>query len=111
MFIATFMAAGVGNYLFHIIRDLYEVQTRGAADLAYSYLSYALYCSLLATGIGISQLRQHAGFKPNNTWWSKVRSFLLIWGFISLLQNFDINMRQFSVLENLAFTASLFGIQ
>ena len=111
MFRATFMAAGVGNYLFHIIRDLYEVQTRGAADLAYSYLSYALYCSLLATGIGISQLRQHAGFKPNNTWWSKVRSFLLIWGFISLLQNFDINMRQFSVLENLAFTASLFGIQ
>ena len=110
MFIATFMAAGVGNFVFHIIRDLYEVHTKGFADLACSYLSYALYCGLLATGIGISQLRQHAGARPSNTWWGRVYSFVVIWGFITLLQNFDINMRQYSVLENLAFTASLFGI-
>ena len=109
MFIATFMAAGVGNFIFHFIRDLYEIHTKGAAELAFSYLSYALYCSLLAIGIGISQLRLHAGIKPADTWWGRARSFVVVWGFIVLLQNFDINMRPFSVQDNIAFTASLFG--
>ena len=110
MFLATFMAAGVGNLVFHVIRDLHEIDTKGPGELACSYLSYALYCSLLATGIGISQLRQHAGIRPANTKWGRVRSFVAVWAFIVLLQNFDINMRPFSVLDNLAFTASLFGL-
>ena len=109
MFLATFMAAGVGNFLFHFIRDLYEVHTRGFSALATSYLSYALYCAALAVGIGISQLRLHNGVKPQDTPLARLKSFIVVWGFIVLLQNFDINMRPFSIEENIRFTASLFG--
>lgn len=108
MFIATFMAAGTGNFVFHFIRDLGEIHTHGMMELTRSYLSYALYCSVLATGIGLSQLRLHAGIKPGESIGARAWSFVVVWGFIVILQNFDINMRMFSVEDNLRFTASLF---
>lgn len=109
MFMATFMAAGIGNFLFHFIRDLYDVHTKGLAILVTSYQNYALYCALLAVGIALSQLRLHAGVKPADTVMAKLRSFFVVWGFVVVLQNFDINMRLFAISDNIRFTASLFG--
>ncbi len=110
MFFATFMAAGVGNLIFHFIRDLPDINTLGFWKMLESYESYTLYCALLATAIGFSQLRQHAGITPPNTRLGRLRAFFVIWTFIVLLQNFDVTMRDFTLGQLLAFNASLFGL-
>ena len=64
MFFATFMAAGVGNALWHFFRDIDLIATQGMAAALASYTSYAFYCLILATGVGLSQVRANLGKRP-----------------------------------------------
>ncbi len=110
MFFATFMAAGVGNLLFHLMRDIPEMKAHGIWATFESYTSYMFYCVMLAIGIGISQLRLHAGIKPSPTALGRLWSFFVIWFFIVCLHTFDPWTHTYTFREHFAFLASLFGI-
>ena len=57
LFAATFMAAGVGNFLFHFLRDHDNLFRRGFWDGLAFYAPYAVYALILSVAIGLSQLR------------------------------------------------------
>ena len=77
MFFATFMAAGVGNALWHFFRDIDLIATQGMAAALVSYTSYAFYCLVLATGVGLSQVRANLGKRPPSGMIGRLYSFVL----------------------------------
>lgn len=110
MFFATFMAAGVGNAIWHFIRDIDVVATMGLAGALETYTSYAFYCLILATGVGVSQVRASMGVKPTATFFGRLYSFLFVWSFVVCLHVFSDESRNHTLGERLSFLASLFGV-
>jgi hypothetical protein len=110
IFFATFMAAGVGNALYHFIRDIDTVAIVGLAKAAENYTSYLLYCLVLAIGIGISQARIRAGRKPSPTLIGTLWSMLCVWTFFVVLHVFGYPTRNLPLRERLSFLANLFGL-
>ena len=110
VFFATFMAAGVGNAVWHFMRDLNVVAEQGFRLALESFSSYAFYCLVLAIGISISQVRANAGFRPGNTVFERLYSFLSVWGFVVCLHAFSDGSRNHTLLERLSFVARLFGV-
>lgn len=109
MFFATFMAAGVGNALWHFLRQIDTVATMGLAASAQAFTSYLFYAVILATGIGLSQVRASRGIRPSSTVYGRVYSFLLVWSFVVGLHVFGAESAR-SFGERLSFMASLFGV-
>lgn len=110
MFFATFMAAGVGNALWHFLRDIDLVASMGPAQALQTYASYAFYCTVLATGIGLSQVRAQQGRKPADGIPGRVWSFVVVWGFVVLLHVFSDGSRTHTLGERMRFLLSLFGV-
>lgn len=110
LFFATFMAAGVGNAIFHFVRDINLEAGNGLLNDFIDYQSYLFYCTVLATGIGISQLRFNRGITPSNTALGRVWSFICIWGFVGGLYIFGVDERTYSLMERLSFMANLLGL-
>jgi hypothetical protein len=110
VFFATFMAAGVGNALYHYIRDINAVAIVGLWKATESYASYLFYCVVLAIGIGISQARVSAGRKPSSTFIGTSWSMLCVWTFIVCLHVFADETRILSFPDRCSFFASLFGL-
>ena len=109
LFFATFMAAGVGNALFHFMSEIELLETMGLGGMVESYYSYLFYCFVLATGIGISQVLASAGYKPSSTVWGRVQSFVVVWGFVTLLHIFSDESRNHSLLERMHYLATMLG--
>ena len=105
---ATFMAAGVGNLLFHAVRELDRVPALGLPQAVLGLQTYAFYCLILATGIVVSQLRSAPLVTEGG--WLKTRAapFLGVMLFFCLLQVFDDTRRTMSLLDHLRFFVSLF---
>jgi hypothetical protein len=110
MFFATFMAAAVGNALWHFFRDIDLVARLGLAAALETYASYAFYCVILATGVGLSQIRLNAGIRPSPTLPGKLYSFLCVWSFVVCMHLFSDGSRTHTLGERLSFLASLFGV-
>jgi hypothetical protein len=110
VFFATFMAAGVGNALYHFIRDLRDVAGLGWATAAENYVSYLFYCLLLATGIGVSQARISAGRVLPASFAGGLWNLLCVWSFFVCLRVFGDETRGFPLLDRVAFFLSLFGV-
>ena len=110
MFFATFMAAGVGNALWHFFRDIDLIATQGMAAALASYTSYAFYCVVLATGVGLSQVRANLGKRPSATMIGRVYSFFFVWSFVVCMHIFSDGSRNHPLGERLSFLASLFGV-
>lgn len=110
VFVATFMAAGVGNAVYHFVRDLHLVATHGLAWALESYASYAFYCAALATGIGLSQLRATSGRPAPTGRLAAIRGGLFVWTVVLLLHPFGNETRELSLVQRFAFVASLFGV-
>lgn len=110
VFFATFMAAGVGNALYHFIRDINTVAIMGLAKASANYTSYLFYCFVLAIGIGISQARMNAGRKPALTLPGTLWSVLCVWTFFVSLRVFGDETRILSLQDRFSFFASLFGL-
>jgi hypothetical protein len=110
VFFATFMAAGVGNAVYHFIRDIGVVATMGPWGAVESYTSYLFYCVVLATGIGISQARVNAGIRPPDGVLGRAWSFVCVWGFVVCLNIFGNESRVHTLSERLSFMGSLFGV-
>lgn len=110
VFFATFMAAGVGNAIFHFVREIDLVASMGLSASLESYTSYLFYCVVLATGIGLSQVRVNAGIKPSPTLAGRLFSYAVVWGFVVSLHVFSNETRDLSFVERLSFMGSLWGI-
>lgn len=110
MFFATFMAAGVGNALWHFLYDIQVVTSMGLARALESYTSYAFYCLALATGIGLSQVRASRGIRPPSTLFGRLYSFLFVWSFVICLHVFGDESRNHSLTERFLFFLNLFGV-
>lgn len=110
MFFATFMAAGVGNALWHFVRDIELVATQGLAPALGSFASYAFYALLLAIGVGLSQVRANMGIKPSATLIGRLYSFFFVWSFVVCLHVFSDGSRNHTLTERLSFMAYQFGV-
>jgi hypothetical protein len=109
-FCATFMAAGVGNAIYHFVRDIDRVFSLGPVAALQGYGSYAFYCLLLASGIAISQVR--TGSAPrSNALHSRVWAFACVWGFVICIHVFGgIEDRTLGFGTRASFTLHQFGL-
>lgn len=110
MFFATFMAAGVGNAIWHFTWDIHLLATIGLVGAVETYSSYLFYCVVLATGIGLSQVRANMGIRPSPTFFGRCCSFLFVWSFVVCLHVFGDESRKHTLGERFSFLASLFGV-
>ena len=110
VFFATFMAAGVGNAIYHFLRDIHLVAQMGWQDAVAGYAGNLFYCAVLALGIGISQVRLSAGRQLSPSWAARLWSVLCVWSFFVGLQVFGYESRSFSFHDRVAFFLQLFGV-
>lgn len=110
MFFATFMAAGVGNAMWHFVRDIDLVATQGLVSALGSFASYAFYALLLAIGVGLSQVRMNRGIKPSATLIGRLYSFLFVWSFVVCMHVFSDGSRKHTLYERLSFMANQIGV-
>ena len=87
VFFATFMAAGVGNAIFHFFRQLDLLFTQGVRAATQGFSSYLVYCAILASAIGISQARKGntAELTQPTSFATRTKSFVCVWGLVLLL--------------------------
>jgi hypothetical protein len=105
----------VGVPLFHFVRDIDVVRQLGLWRAVAGYHVYMCYASMLAIGIGVSQIRKMG--MPRNLPLSPQGSFLRkrvlpIFGvilFFCFLQVFDELRRTVPIREHLLFLTRLIG--
>lgn len=109
VFFATFMAAGVGNALYHFLRDIHLVASLGWQEAVIGYASNLFYCTVLALGIAVSQARLTAGRELSEGWAARLWSMLCIWGFFVVLRVFAEESRTLGFADRWSFFLKLFG--
>jgi hypothetical protein len=110
-FCATFMAAGVGNAIYHFVRDIDQVFSLGPARALMGSGSYAFYCVVLALGIAISQVRSSEGAPRSAGIGSRIGSFVCVWGFVVCIHPFGgLEDRTLPFLTRVSFTLHQFGV-
>ena len=106
---ATFIAAGVGNFLFHFMEN-YTLATYGLLEALVRAQTYAFYCVVLATGIIVSQLRNRK-HDPNAGWVRRqLIPSLVVASFFCFLSFFDGPQRHVSLAEHFQFLFHVFGV-
>ena len=108
---ATFVAACLGNFIYHFIRDIHFVVELGFWRALIGEQSHAFYTLLLATGIGISQMRQPAVNVSGGWLQTRVLPCLWVVGFFCVLHVFDAPLdREHTVWQRAQFLFHLFGV-
>jgi hypothetical protein len=107
---ATFMAAGVGNLLFHFIISPERVAKIGLWQALAGSKTFAIYCAVLSAGIAVSQLRGQRRRPAGGTLLSRTLSLLGIMAFYCLLHIFDDPLGMVPLFDHLRFFLSLFLI-
>ena len=89
LFMATLAAAGLGNWLFHFLRDQELIFRHGFWNALLMYRSYAVYALILGVAISISQMRSIANRGKLPAGLAKVRAFCVIMLFYLLICIFE----------------------
>jgi hypothetical protein len=112
LFFATFMAAGVGNALYHFFRDVDLLFSMGPRAALLGFDSYVFYCVVLALSIAISQLRSGPDSAPKkNGVLPRAWSFACVWSVVLCLHVFGgIESRTYSLQQRLSFMAHQLGV-
>jgi hypothetical protein len=112
VFFATFMAACVGNLLFHFMRDIRFVVDMGPAKALIGEESHAFYTFILALGIACSQLRPRSIGQPSRGWLrARLLPALRVMLFFCLLHIFDAPVdRVHTIGQRMGFLLHLFGL-
>jgi hypothetical protein len=115
-FCATFMAAGVGNAIYHFVRDIDRVFSLGPGLAIAGYGSYVFYCVALASGIAISQVRTGSGpsaasrAAESSGFSTRLKAFVSVWGFVVILHVFGfVEDRTISFSDRVSFLVHQFG--
>lgn len=110
MLAATFAAAGLGNAIFHFMRDIEPVAEIGLWSALVGFQSYIFYAVLLSVGIGVSQLRAERKPRKTTTWFRmRVVSPAAVLLFYCVLHVFDDTSRAHPLSERFVFLANMFG--
>jgi len=110
VFFATFMAAGVGNAIYHFVRRIGFVASEGLVNATVNFTSYIFYCVVLATAIAISQVRSTAGVQLPTSRLGRFSAFAWIWTFVVCVHIFGDESRTYTLSERLQFMANLMGV-
>jgi hypothetical protein len=110
VFFATFMAAGVGNFIFHFIRDNEYVAEVGFRMTVIGYQTLAFYCVVLSIGIGLSQIRSSRGRTHRGWVRGQLMPSLGVMLFYCLLEVFMITYSPHSLSQRFSFLLHLFGV-
>jgi hypothetical protein len=105
---AAFMAAGVGNLLFHFIREFDEVEHLGLWRSIVGLQTYAFYCVVLSASIAISQWRNGAARTSAPRIKDRAASFATVMLFFCLVNVFADTRRTIPLSTHLDFFVSLF---
>jgi hypothetical protein len=110
LFFATIMAATVGNFIYHFVRDIgYYTRNFGFMKQLEVFQSLAFYCVVLGVGIGLSQMRIHRE-RIHHGW---IRRQLIpsinVMGFYCILSVFAVG-GQFSLMDRFSFLGHIFGV-
>ena len=109
LFFATFMAAGVGNFLYHFTRDARYVADLGLGGALRGFQAFGFYCATLGIAIGISQMR--SAKRAVRKGWLR-RQFipsLTVLLFYCLMQVFMHTYSPFSLGDHFSFVLRLLG--
>jgi hypothetical protein len=109
LFAATIAAAGFGNASYHFFRDLNYIEELGFWRALAGFQTYIFYTTVLAVGIGISQMRQRKIEKLN---WIRGRLIpaLCVSSFFCVLRIFDYTYKRYPIQESFRFLAHLFNL-
>jgi hypothetical protein len=89
IFFATFVAASVGNVLFHFMRDIYKAVNLGLPRTIAGYDTYVFYSLILALGISISQVRSRKPHASRGWLHQRLAAPAVVFGFYCLVHVFD----------------------
>lgn len=106
---ATFMAAGVGNALFHFLMQTPTIAKYGLVEAVVRMQTYGFYCLLLSAGIIGSQLRTHRA--AAGTGWLRHQFIpsLGVLAFFCFLSFFDGPQRHVGLARHFEFLARSLG--
>ena len=111
---ATLCAAGLGNFLYHFMRETWvfaDAATWGElAERLAIFQSAAFYSLALAAGLIVSQLRGKKAKPEDGFWRYHLRPRLGVIAFFCFLKIFDDITGQGTFLERAGFALSLTGI-
>jgi len=104
IFFATFAAAGFGNAIFHFLRDIIYIMDLSFWSALVNFQVYFLYCLILGTAIGLSQLRSMGRPPPKQG----VINSLFIWCFYCLVMILDEPIPSLSIIDYGSFMLNMF---
>jgi hypothetical protein len=109
MFVATFVAAGIGNFLYHFLRDIDRLETHGFAALLGLEKAHAFYCAVLATAVALTNLRilQAKKRTASTSLGRRVLNSLAVFVFFTVLGIFDTPESHFPLRDYLTFAVHL----
>ena len=108
---ATFMAAGVGNLLFHFMMENYRIPRDGLFETVAHMQTYAFYCAVLVTGIVVSQLRGRSQSRHDTWFHAQFLPSLKVGSFYCLLSFFDGSESSVELSKHFGFLFHILGIQ
>jgi len=110
MFMATMAAAGMGNVLYHFIRDIDYIVKLGIWEALMAFQVYLFYGLLLGTAIGLSQLRNQN--RKQNTHWlnTYIAAPITVIGFYCILHIFDSPNREYGLNAYFTFLMSMINV-
>lgn len=109
LFAATFAAAGFGNAFFHFFRDLDYIDQLGFWRALAGYQSSIFYMTVLAIGIGISQVR-HREIKNDGWFRGRLLPVLSVTSFFCILRVFDYTYKRYPISESFRFFGHLLNL-
>ncbi|MEM7303105.1 MAG: hypothetical protein AAF468_18650 [Pseudomonadota bacterium] len=107
---ATLCAAGLGNFLYHFMRETHHFATKSVMEALAVFPSAVFYSLALAAGLILSQLNPRKA-KPEDGFFAyHVLPRANVMLFFCFLKIFDDITGEGTLTERLAFTASLAGV-
>lgn len=109
LFFATLASAGLGNFLFHFLRDDAYLFRLGFGRALVAYQAYALYALVLGVAIGISQARSLARQRRAPTGARRILAIAGVLTFYCLVSVVDGTDHEHTLADYARYLASLFG--
>lgn len=108
LFFATFVAAGLGNFLYHFLRDIRYIMALGLVEAAVRSHVLFLYCLALSVCLTISQWRDLARARARQPRVRSVGATVAVLVFFGLSSIFDDPSMQLSIIDYGSYLINLF---